>query len=64
MMLWSFQSTFMYIISFDPYNIVCSFLQLFSECLLWNDVSYPVPGARNITGNKKDKIIALVELVF
>lgn len=63
-MLWSFQSTFIYIISFDPYdNLVCSFLQLFSECLLWNDVSYIVPGARNIMENKKDMVIDYMELI-
>lgn len=63
-MLWSFQSTFIYITSFDPYdNLICSFLQLLSECLLWSNVLYVVPAAGNIMDNKKDMVIDCMELI-
>lgn len=40
------------------------FCELFSEYSLTNDLSCSLPGARNIMENKKDKVIALMELMF
>lgn len=40
------------------------FCELFSESSLTNDLSYSLPGGRNIMENKKDKVIALMELMF
>lgn len=41
-----------------------NFCELFSDCSLTNDLPYSLPGARNVMENKKDEVIALMELMF